>query len=113
MSKASPFQRLDSDEDALRERARLEMRLTEEVIDDDIVHVMSDAAGRRFVAFHLRANGEDPTMPQTSFTGNSTTFKLEGRREAAKMLQARIIKACPQLFMQMWAENFINEATES
>lgn len=76
--------------------------------EEDTKWVMGDKRGRRFIARLMKTYGEDITSPVTSFTGNSTTFKLEGMREAAKILQSNIIRIAPKFFMLLLTENFIN-----
>ena len=86
---------------------QLEAELRTQIYKDDVHWLMTDIRGRRFIARMLKTYGEDITSDVTSFTGNSTTFKLEGMREAAKILQSRLIDLEPELFLLLLKENFI------
>ncbi len=68
---------------------------------DDIRWILSDARGRRQYWRILEFCG----MNKTSFTGNSTTFFNEGMRNVGLKLQADMMDARPEAFIQM-----INEA---
>lgn len=87
--------------------AKLAAELRTEIFEGDTKWVMQDPRGRRFVARLLKSYGEDITSDETSFTGNSTTFELEGMRKAAKRLQSNIIRIEPDLFLLLLKENFI------
>jgi hypothetical protein len=63
----------------------------------DFRSIMETQPGRRFVAHLLDFCG----FQKSSFTGNSTTFFNEGKREVALELWRQINMACPDLYFQM------------
>lgn len=77
-------------------------------LKDDVNWFMSDPRGRRFIARFLRTHGWNPRQSQTPFTGNSTTFKLTGRLEAATLLLELLGELETGLTYRMIGENFYN-----
>jgi hypothetical protein len=63
--------------------------------------VMGDARGRLFVWWILSECG----MFRQSFTGNSETFFLEGKRSIGLKLTAELEQKTPKEFLQMWTEH--------
>lgn len=75
---------------------------------EDIKFVMSSAAGRRFVWGLL----EMGNIFRVCFTGNSTTFYNEGKRELLLPIYSDIMEKCPELFHAAQRENFISNKPE-
>ena len=69
--------------------------------NDAMVLVMSSKEGRRTVWRILKTTG----FFLTSFTGNSETFFMEGKRYIGKLLYDELNDLCPDLFNQMMSEN--------
>lgn len=78
---------------------------------EDVNWLMSDKRGRRFIARFLHTHGWNPRVSMTPFTGNSTTFKLTGRLEAATLLLALIGDLESDLTYRMIGENFYKSET--
>ena len=77
------------------------MSMTEREYElEDIKSLMSTESGRRFVARLMDIAG----IHRCSFTGNSTTFFNEGRREVGIRVYAEIQIACPELYTKMLDE---------
>jgi len=67
---------------------------------NDIRAVLSTREGRRFV-WRLLTIG---SLFRTTFTGNSTSFFLEGHRNVALLVLNDIQKVDPNSFGTLWAE---------
>lgn len=72
----------------------------------DIKKILSMPEGRRFFWRMLSKTG----MYKTSFTGNSTTFMLEGKRQIGLFILNEMMSADNTAFAQMQQE-FFSEAT--
>lgn len=68
----------------------------------DVRDVMSTPAGRRFI-WRLLAEGN---VFRNCFTGNSTTYYLEGKRELTLTFYTDVMEACPERFWEAQHENF-------
>ena len=68
---------------------------------EDVVAVMETESGRRLVWRLLCRAG----VFTSSFTGNSTTFFNEGRRDQGLFLLSEIMEACDELYYVMTREN--------
>lgn len=88
-----------ADPQQVKEAASVEKRVTERELKD-FRAVMETPAGRRLVANLLDFCG----FQKSSFTGNSTTFFNEGKREVALELWRRINVVAPDLYVQMLAD---------
>lgn len=73
----------------------------EEQNKQDIIAIMSQAKGRRFIAHTLQKLG----LYRTSFTGDNSTFFHEGMRNAALMLLGDILEHAPKQYAIMLEEN--------
>lgn len=91
--------------------AKLErQRDFQERSDNDFLWLMNDARGRRIVWAQLSECG----VFRTSFTGNSTTFFNEGKRDVGLRILDRITKLCPEAYVTMTREAQIdNEVIEN
>lgn len=87
-------QMADDEEQALRARQLRELEL------QDFRWLMSHAEGRRIVWRLLGHAG----VYRTSFTGNSTTFFNEGRRDVGLFLLAEVQDASPNGYIKMFSE---------
>jgi len=67
---------------------------------EDVKAFMSTEVGRRFVARLMDIAG----IHRCSFTGNSTTFFNEGKREVGIRVFADIQIACPEQYTKMLDE---------
>lgn len=74
----------------------------------DIKKIVSTAEGRRFFWRLLSETG----MYRTSFTGNSSTFMLEGRRQIGLFLLNELMFADNKAFAQLQQENFSAKTSE-
>ena len=68
---------------------------------EDVVAVMDTEAGRRFVWRLLSRAG----VFTSSFTGNSTTFFNEGKRDQGLFLLSETMEGCDELYYVMTREN--------
>jgi hypothetical protein len=68
----------------------------------DIRKVMETKEGRRFVWRLL----EEGNIFRKCFSGNSSTFYLEGKRELVLGFYQDIMEGCPELFWQTQQENW-------
>lgn len=82
-------------------KAGQRQKLAEDRYDDDFEWLMQSPRGRRLMWAWLSECG----VYTTSFTGNSTTFFNEGRREIGLKRMADIHRVCPNEYVRM-----INEA---
>jgi hypothetical protein len=62
---------------------------------------MSNKDGRRTIYRILKTTGWD----RASFTGNSETFKNEGKREVGLLLRAELMRHCREHYNLMMNEN--------
>jgi hypothetical protein len=92
-----------ADDTQVRNSEQRGKRLRERELDD-IKRILETDFGRRFVWRYLGLAG----VFQTSFTGNSTTFFNEGKRDIGLKLLADITEAKPEAYLQM-----TNEAKKS
>lgn len=67
---------------------------------NDMVWILSDARGRRFLWRLLAKCG----VFKSSFTGNSTTFFNEGMRDVGLWATAEITEAKPEGYLEMMLE---------
>lgn len=67
---------------------------------EDLVWLMSQARGRRFIWRLLERTG----LHRSSFTGNSTTFFNEGARNVGLQLQGLILEHCTDDYLKMLLE---------
>lgn len=67
---------------------------------NDLVWLMGEARGRRFIWRLLDKAG----VYRTSFTGNSATFFNEGQRNIGLWVQALLIEHCPEQYFTMLNE---------
>lgn len=94
------------DEVAVKKRNK-KIKTQENIIDDDLVFVMSTAQGRRFVQ---RVMDESKMMASDIFTGNSSTFERLGRRAVGIWLYEEIMRVSPKEFISMMQEKLNNES---
>ena len=104
MDKESEF--LMTDEE-LRERdlTAAQKQRIKKIEEDDFRWLMADKRGRRIMWRLL----ERTRVYQSSFTGNSQTFFLEGTRNVGLMLISDIQKHCAEQFVVMLKEHMSNE----
>jgi len=74
---------------------------------DDMRWVLGDARGQRVIVNML----EHCRLSVSNFTGNSETFKLEGKREVALQMLAWIKQASPEEARTIVASLFVGEDT--
>ena len=100
MSKTNAEPYLADDPDGLK-KAKLNARLTDKRLGEDIRAVMDTASGRRVLWWLLEqaAIGQDP------MTGNSMTFYRLGEQAIGKKLHVEMWKASKQLYRLMQDEN--------
>lgn len=91
-----------ADKEQVKQAASTEKR-AEERARKDFRAIMETPYGRRFIARLLDSCG----FQKSSFTGNSTTFFNEGKRQVALELWAEINAVAPDLYVQM-----LNDAQE-
>ena len=72
---------------------------------DDIRAVMATVEGRRFMWRFLEAGN----IFRKCFTGNSSTFYNEGKRELTLGFYADVMEAAPELFWKAQKENTPNK----
>lgn len=80
-----------------REQEKEAGQLAQLAEDEDFRSVMSSVEGRRFMWWLLGKTG----LYETSFTGNSTTFFNEGKRNIGLLLINRINDVCPEQYANM------------
>jgi len=85
-----------------REEALLRGKKAQERADNDLKKVLSIVEGRRFIFNVLARAG----IWKSSFTGNSSTFFLEGARSQGLFLLDHMMKVSPEKFTQMIQENY-------
>lgn len=73
---------------------------------EDMRFILETAQGRRFIWRQLGECG----VFKSSFTGNSTTFFNEGRRDVGLKLMADVMDAKPDAYLQMAEEAKREEA---
>lgn len=76
---------------------------------EDIRFVMQTIPGRRVMWRML----SEANIFRSCFTGNSTTFYLEGKRDCMLPYYQDIMKACPELFWMAQQENIKLEKQEA
>lgn len=89
-----------ADETQVKERSKKELRGRDRELAD-IRAVLSTHHGRRFFWRYLAECG----VFRTSFTGNSTTFFNEGKRDIGLRLMADLMEAAPEQYMVMQKES--------
>jgi hypothetical protein len=72
-------------------------RLRAEQADADLLWLMNQSEGRRFVWRLLQSCH----LYETSFTGTSATFFREGERNVGLQVLADITRLCPDLYARM------------
>lgn len=72
---------------------------------DDLTWVLSDRRGRRY----YRRLVEHCGVFRSSYTGNSETFRNEGRREVGLKLWADLSEACPEIWTTMMQEKALDD----
>jgi hypothetical protein len=76
-------------------------RLLSQREDDDLVWLMNQREGRRFVWRLLQSCH----LYESSFTGTSATFFREGERNVGLAVLADIVRLCPELHARMAGES--------
>ena len=76
-------------------------RLLSQREDDDLVWLMNQREGRRFVWRLLQSCH----LNESSFTGTSATFFREGERNVGLAVLADIVRLCPELHARMAGES--------
>lgn len=99
MSKQKPLVRNAANESEVRAAEQKE-KFTLEKEQNDLRFILSSEQGRRFVWKQLSLCG----VFKTSFTGNSETFFLEGRRDIGLRLLDDIMSVDPDGFLKMMNE---------
>lgn len=89
------------------ERARLKESFNDRQFMLDLRSVLDLSAGRRILWWLLDAAG----VYRSSFTGNSTTFFNEGRRDLGLLLLGRITECNPEALILMMQESKKREET--
>lgn len=87
-------------EDARAADAKAAASALSELEKNDLVWLMSQERGRRFIWRLLSRAG----VFQSSFTGNSGTFFNEGRRDIGLWVLSSIMASCPEDFIKMLTE---------
>jgi len=85
-----------ADEDLVEERKSQEEIEREEELND-IKSILKTKAGVRF----FKRFFDNAYMFQTSFTGNSSTFFNEGRRDLALLFFGDVCESCPDKVSQL------------
>ena len=75
-------------------------RLQSQREDDDLLWLMNQPEGRRFLWRLLQACH----LSDSSFTGTSATFFREGERNVGLQVLADITRLCPELYARMAGE---------
>lgn len=75
-------------------------KLDERQASEDLKWLMADKRGRRFMWRLLSDTG----LFRSSFTGNSQTFFLEGRRDVGLKQLNNVMDDCPHRFNEMMKE---------
>lgn len=89
-------------EPTLEQKARRAQEL------EDVKTLMQTSPGRRFF-WRMLTEGN---IFRSTFTGNSTTFYLEGKRDAVLPYYQDIMEACPEQFWVAQSENHVKSAQE-
>ena len=90
-------------EEKQKERSEKERRRRDREVAD-LKKVLSIPEGRRFIWKLMSESG----VFRTSFTGNSSTFFNEGRRDIGLLILNEVMASKPEAFTQMQRE-FISE----
>ena len=69
--------------------------------DNDLLFILSDPRGRRFIWRLLGFCG----VFNSSFTGNSTTFFNEGTRSVGLWATAEVVRLKPEAYVEMMVES--------
>lgn len=104
MDKESDFL-MTNDELQQRDLTEAQLERVKRIEADDFRWLMEDKRGRRIMWRLL----EKTRVYQSSFTGNSQTFFLEGTRNVGLMLISEIQKHCPKHFVLMLQEHMSDE----
>lgn len=81
-----------------------EEKLNSSIEIADTRFILSTQQGRRFIWKYLTHAG----IFTTSFTGNSTTFFNEGKRDVGLKLLADVMEASPESYVSMMRESKTN-----
>lgn len=92
----------------LQEQAREKRRQESERLNKDLSWLLSDARGRNVLRHLLR----ECRLTDTNFTGNSETFKLEGRREVALSLIRWMREAEPSQTRNIVGDLFVGNSDD-
>lgn len=90
----------ETDSEAKTERQLEAEKRKRDREQSDLKKILATPEGRRFVWGLLEQAG----VFRSSFTGNSQTFFLEGRRDLGLQLLAKVFAAKPEAFAQMQRE---------
>lgn len=82
------------------ERARLKEVFNDRTFAADLCSVLELPAGRRIIWWILEAAG----VYRSSFTGNSTTFFNEGRRDIGLLILGKLSEIKPEALVLMMQE---------
>lgn len=91
------------------EEERIELERKNREFDEDLILEMSTVWGRRNVWRLL----EEAKVHSTTFTGNSQTYFLEGKRDIGLWKLAHIMRVCPEKYILMLQERFYKEIKTS
>lgn len=100
---------LDPDLLKKSEEVKKEEERKQRELEEDIRLEMSTEYGRRNV-FRLL---EEAKVYSCTFTGNSQTFFLEGRRDIGLWKLGQIMKVCPDKYILMIQEAYYKQIKES
>ena len=89
-----------ADLDQVKKGAKIDKSKRQDEIDD-IRFVLSTRQGRRFIWRHLTNAG----IFQSCFTGNSSTFFNEGRRDIGLKILAEVNASSPDSYILMMKES--------
>ena len=85
-----------SDENEIRE-AKIKAKLQQDQFDNSLKAILATSEGQTVLWKIL----SDCRLFQSSFTGSSETFFLEGKRSVGLMLLADIMRIDPEAFIKM------------
>jgi hypothetical protein len=88
-----------ADPATVKKREKTEKFLRDQEIAD-VKFLLSTQQGRRYIWKHMSNAG----IYNTSFTGNSTTFFNEGKRDIGLKMLAEVMEASPESYVQMMKE---------
>ena len=98
---SEPEEAYDASDAAQVKRARRGAQIGRRHDSEDLLWILSDRRGRRFLWRLLDRCG----VFRTSFTGNSTTFFNEGMRNVGLIILSGIMAADPAATLAMIQEN--------